>query len=199
MPKKLRALLVLLAVMATTTACGNNEDAAEHETHTSASGDKFNDADVQFATDMIQHHAQALAMVDLTMGRQLDPGVDQLAEDIRTAQGREIEHMTDWLADWNQPIPETVRDHANAHEEGREGMAADVPGMMSGEEMAELEATKGSEFQEMWLHMMIDHHEGAIEMAQSEQADGEFRPALQLAKNIESAQQDGISRMESLL
>ena len=75
----------------------------------------------------------------------------------------------------------------------------DLPGMMSSQEMSELEDAKGEEFQQMWLEMMIDHHEGAIEMAKTEQSDGTFGPALQLAENIESAQQDEISTMEKML
>ncbi|MEO5666157.1 MAG: DUF305 domain-containing protein [Nocardioides sp.] len=153
----------------------------------------------QFATDMIQHDAQALAMVDLTLGRQLAPEIEQLAEDLLMAQGPEIEQMTDWLTDWDEPIPETMRDHANAHGDGEMEMDSDMPGMMSGQQMAELEAAKGAEFERMWFEMMIEHHEGAIEMAQGEQAEGHNVEAIDLAENIESAQQDEISTMETLL
>ncbi len=197
--KKLTTLVALLAATSVLAACGENDDASQQETQTAANGDTFNDADVEFATDMIQHHAQALSMVDLTMGRRLDPEVQQLAEGIRGAQGPEIEQMTDWLTDWDQPIPETVRDHANAHGEGDSEMDTDMPGMMSPEEMADLEAATGEGFQQMWLEMMIEHHEGAIEMAQAEQSDGEHAAAVDLAGTIESAQQEEISTMESLL
>ena len=197
--KKLTTVAAVLAAMSVMAACGNDKDTSGHETPSAASGEEFNDADVQFATDMIQHHAQALAMVDLTMGRQLDPEVQQLAEDIRMAQGPEIEKMTDLLTEWGQPVPETGRDHANAHGEGEMEMDSDMPGMMSADEMAELEAARGSEFQRMWLEMMIEHHDGAIEMAQTEQSDGENAEAIELAENIQSAQQEEISTMEGLL
>lgn len=199
MLKKFSTLIALLAAMSVSAACGNNDDASEIETFTASNGDKFNDADIAFASDMIQHHAQALAMVDLTGGRRLAPEVQQLAEDIRMAQVPEIEQMTVWLTDWDQPIPETMRDHANAHGDGEMEMDSDMPGMMSADEMAELEAAKGADFQQMWLEMMIEHHRGAIEMAQTEQADGKFGPAMELAENIESAQQDEVSTMESRL
>jgi len=201
MLKKYTALAGLLAALSMLAACGNDDDESEHEIHTAANGDRFNDADVTFATDMIQHHAQALAMVDLTIGRQLDPEVQQLAEDIRMAQGPETERMTDWLTDWDQPIPETVRDHANAHGDGDGDMDmnSDVPGMMSAEEMAELEAAQGEEFEQMWLERMIEHHEGAIEMAQVEKSDGNFATAIKLADGIESSQQDEITTMQSML
>lgn len=197
--KKFTLCAALLAAMSVLAACGNNDESSEPETQTAANGEEFNDADVEFATEMIQHHAQALAMVDLTMGRQLDPPVQQLAEDIREAQGPEIEQMTTWLTDWDQPIPETMRNHANAHGDGEMDMDSEMPGMMSAEKMAELEAAKGTEFQRMWLEMMIEHHRGAIEMAQTEQSAGKHADAVELAENIESAQQDEISTMESLL
>jgi uncharacterized protein (DUF305 family) len=65
--------------------------------------------------------------------------------------------------------------------------------------MAELEAAKGAEFELLWLKMMIEHHEGAIEMAQNEQAEGHHEGAIDLAENVESAQQDEIATMETLL
>ena len=78
-----------LGLALTLTACGNDEPASD--TSAQVSETDHNDADVQFATDMIQHHAQALSMVDLTVDRTLDPEVQQLADDIREAQGPEIE------------------------------------------------------------------------------------------------------------
>ena len=62
-----------------------------------------------------------------------------------------------------------------------------MPGMMTEEELADLDAASGPEFEDMWLEMMIEHHEGAIEMAKDEQADGVFQPAIDLAESIEPA------------
>lgn len=196
--KRLTALAALLAVLTALAACGN-DDASDSHPQSAANGEEFNDSDVAFATDMIQHHAQALAMVDLTMGRRLDPEVQRLAEGIRSAQGPEIEQMSDWLTRWDQPLPETVRDHANAHGDGDPEMDHDMPGMMSAEEMAALEAADGAEFEEMWLEMMIEHHEGAIEMARTEQSEGRHPAAIDLAEDIEATQEAEISAMESLL
>ena len=92
--------------------CGDDSPGGDNDTGNARTD--HNDADVAFASDMIQHHAQALAMVDLTVGRDLDPEVEALAEAIRAAQGPEIETMTDWLTEWDEPIPATVRDHVNA-------------------------------------------------------------------------------------
>lgn len=175
------------------------------ETQTASNGDVFNDADVQFATDMIQHHAQAVQMVVMTDGRQLDPEVAQLAEEIRAAQVPEIEQMTDWLSAWDQEIPETSLDHANAGHDmsemsgSMEGMDGDMPGMMTAEDMDALENASDADFQDMWLEMMIEHHTGAVEMAETEQQNGANEDAKALAGTIVETQQAEISTMEGLL
>lgn len=166
---------------------------------TSESGAKgFNDTDVAFASNMIQHHAQALQMVDLTMGHDLDPEVQQLADDVRAAQTPEIEQMVNWLQDWEQPVPETARDHVNADGGGMD-MGSDMPGMMSPEDLQSLEHAEGSEFQQMWLEMMIEHHEGAIEMADEEKQNGEHPKAIAMAEDIADAQAEEVSTMKALL
>ncbi|HEX8780862.1 MAG TPA: DUF305 domain-containing protein, partial [Nocardioides sp.] len=184
MTRKIISLVSLLVALFALTACGGQEDERPSATRTAANGDTFNDADVAFATDMVQHHAQALQMVDMTLGRDLDPEVARLADEIRAAQGPEIETMTDWLTDWDQPIPETSRDHANAHGEGHAEMDGDMPGMMSADQMDELMKAPDTKFQEMWLEMMIEHHEGAVEMAQDQQEDGQYKPAVDLAGDV---------------
>jgi uncharacterized protein (DUF305 family) len=204
---KLGAALAATTLTLTLAACGGEDN--DHEAHaeqTAANGDVFNDADVDFASAMIPHHAQALVMVDLTRGRELSPQLRQVTEDIQAAQGPEIELMTGWLTDWDQPIPETMRDHVNSGHDmddmgGSETSddSSDMPGMMSEEEMADLEAAQGAGFEEMWLQMMVEHHQGAIEMAQSEQEDGVFEPAIELAESIETSQQAEIDHMEELL
>ena len=179
-------------------ACGEDEPADQP----AASQTEHNEADVEFAQSMLPHHAQALAMVDMTRGRQLDPEVQELADAIMAAQTPEIETMTDWLTSWGEEVPETSRDHMNAegHGGGHGGMGdtSDMPGMMSEEEMSELEAADDAEFQDMWLEMMIEHHQGAIEMAVAEQSDGQYQPALDLAEEIETAQAEEVSVMEKL-
>jgi uncharacterized protein (DUF305 family) len=211
-PKKLAVALTAGTLLFTLAACGGDGDGDTKDARaeqTAANGDVFNDTDVDFATAMIPHHAQALAMVDLTRGRELSPPVQQLTEDIQAAQGPEIEKMVDWLTEWDRPVPETMRDHVNA--EDPDGMGghdmddmdgeseSDMPGMTTDDELADLEAAQGQEFEGMWLEMMIEHHEGAIEMANDEQADGVFQPAVDLAESIETSQQAEIDHMRELL
>ena len=218
----LGALTLGLAV--SLTGCGaedrDDRDDSRDKGDTSAqvSSTEHNAADVRFATDMIQHHAQALSMVDLPLDRPLDPEVQQLAEDIREAQGPEIETMTDWLTDWDEEIPETMRDHANAGHDGHDGHDGDhsmgdsmgdsmegmeddmdMPGTMTAEDMTALENASDAEFQDMWLQMMVEHHTGAVEMARTEQEDGQYEPAVDLARSIVASQTDEIEKMEGLL
>jgi uncharacterized protein (DUF305 family) len=201
------ALGLGLVLAAGLTACGDDTDAAPT---TGTSATEHNDADVAFASDMIQHHAQALSMVDLTLDRPLDPEVQALAEDIRAAQAPEIETMADWLTSWGEEVPETMRDHVNSgHDmddmsdnmEDMEGMddGEEMPGMMTTEDMDALENASDEEFQDMWLEMMIEHHEGAIEMAETERAEGRFKEAVDLAEQVVEAQTEEIDTMKGLL
>ena len=205
LPRTLGTLSLGLALALGATACGDDTEAART---VETSPTEHNDADVAFATDMIQHHAQALSMVDLTLDRPLDPEVQALAEDIRAAQAPEIETMADWLTDWDEPVPETMRDHANAgHDMGdmsetmddMEDHGSDMPGMMSAEDMDALEGSADADFQQMWLEMMIEHHEGAVEMARAEQEGGRFEPAVDLAGQIADSQAEEIATMRELL
>lgn len=201
---------LLLALITSFALAGCSDDTghggghgADRDASNIAEAEDFNQADVDFATDMIQHHAQALVMVDLTDGKKLSPELTALAEQIRAAQGPEIETMVDFLNEWDQPIPETMRDHVNGgHGEddmgGMGDMGGDMPGMASPDDLAALADAEGEAFEQKWLELMIAHHEGALEMASTEQEDGEYAAAIDLAKAIESAQQDEIALMEGL-
>lgn len=204
-----RRTAVVAALIATTaiSACGNTEDDAAGDpsaVSTAADGSTFNTADVDFATEMIPHHAQAVQMVVMAQGRELDPDVAALMDEIRTAQVPEIETMTDWLTAWDKPIPDTSLDHSNAGDDmgdmssGMEDMG-DMPGMMSAEQMGALEDSTGSRFQTMWLQMMISHHEGAIEMANLEIENGTNADAIALAQGIVESQTAEIKLMEGML
>jgi uncharacterized protein (DUF305 family) len=198
--RTIRAALGVLTVGLALVLGGCSADDSASGTGAKTSTTEHNDADVSFATDMIQHHAQALTMVDLTAGRTLDPEVQQLAESIRAAQTPEIEEMTDWLTSWGEDVPETMRDHANAHE-GMDGVdvGADMPGMMSQDDMKRLENASDAEFQGMWLEMMVEHHTGAVQMATTEQEHGQYASAIDLAGRIIDSQTEEIETMDGLL
>ena len=195
MKKTLASAVLAVITTVTLTACGDDAPAARSGSSSLPTG--VNDADVTFAAEMIQHHAGAHALVDMTAGRDLDPEVHALAEGIRMAQAPEIETMSDWLQEWGQPVPETVRDHANAHGgHGGGDTGSDMPGMLSDEEMAELAGASDAEFEDAWLRAMIEHHRGAIEMAETEHADGQNSDAVELAKKIATEQAAEIDKMQ---
>lgn len=157
------------------------EDAAD------TSGGDFNDADVTFAQGMIPHHQQAVEMAQLAGEQAESQEVKDLAADIEAAQDPEIEQMTQWLEEWDQP---TEMDGMDSMEMG---------GMMSEDQMSELEDATGADFDAMFLEMMIEHHEGAIVMAQEQVDDGKNAEAVALAEAIIEAQQDEIETMQGLL
>ena len=74
-----------------------------------------------------------------------------------------------------------------------------MPGMMSSAEMDALVSAADAEFQDMWLEMMLEHHQGAIEMAKTEAADGKYADAVSLAESIEAAQEAEIEQIKQLL
>lgn len=200
--RALGATLLAASLATALVACGDDEAGT---TTTELSATEHNEVDVAFARDMVQHHAQAVAMVEMTRERDLDPEVAQLAEGIRDAQVPEIETFSDWLGEWDEEVPPTMLDHANAgHGSGdmsetMEDMDDAMPGMMSGADMDALQDAGADDFQSMWLEMMIEHHEGAIEMARTEQQDGRYRPAVELAAEIEESQGAEIETMRDLL
>ncbi|HEX2419076.1 MAG TPA: DUF305 domain-containing protein, partial [Micromonosporaceae bacterium] len=131
-----------------------------------------------------------LEMAALAADRAADPTVKDLAVRIEKAQNPEIERMSGWLRDWGQPMPTPGGGHA-AHN----GM----PGMMSNADMESLKSESGTKFDQIFLALMIRHHEGAIEMAETEQKDGVNSDARQLAGSIATSQAAEVKEMGDLL
>ena len=152
---------------------------------------QFNDADVVFLEGMYPHHAQAVQMADMVAGHTDNADVVALAAAIKAAQQPEMDRMTTWLQQWGQPVP--TPDMSGMH-----GMNHGA-GMMSADQMDALTALSGTEFDRQWLTMMIAHHEGAIDMANTELADGENPEARQMATDIVTAQQKEITDMQASL
>ena len=203
MSKTLKLVAVAAAATLTLAACSTNGDTGSKTTSSSqsasSSSSKHNDADVSFAQDMIPHHAQAVVMATMAQARASDPKVKALAVDIKAAQGPEIEQMSGWLKVWGEKVPAT--DSASGDMSGHDmgSMDGDTPGMMSSGQMSRLGMASGAMFDRMWLRMMIQHHEGAVEMAGTEQRDGQSPDAVALAKKIEAAQTAEISQMQEML
>ncbi|MGM1060860.1 DUF305 domain-containing protein [Saccharothrix sp. Mg75] len=197
-----------LAVLTTglvLTACGNGSDTGSggHDmgsmtgttsttSAAAAPAGEHNDADITFAQGMIPHHQGALEMSKLAEGRTSNAKVLDLASRIEKAQDPEIKTMTDWLKAWGAEAPST----------GMPGMdhgSTPMPGMMSQAEMDMLKQAKDADFDKMFLEMMIKHHQGAIEMAQTELQQGSNADAKKLAQQIIDSQQAEITEMQGLL
>jgi uncharacterized protein (DUF305 family) len=175
-----RRLLRLAVVVGVLAACG------------SGSSKQYNSADVTFAESMIPHHEQAITMANMAATQADNPQVKAVAARIQAAQAPEIEQMSGWLRSWDQPLTSTA---GHDDMDGGGGMA----GMMDAGAMDELNHARGGDFDRMFLTMMIEHHEGAVTMSQTEQAKGKFPDAKQLADTITSAQRAEITEMQQLL
>ncbi|MBA3369424.1 MAG: DUF305 domain-containing protein [Geodermatophilaceae bacterium] len=180
MRTRISTVLGTVAAAALLAACGSDAETTAQD---------HNAADVSFATEMIPHHRQALEMAEMASTRASSPDVVQLAEEIAGAQDPEIETMSGWLEAWGEPVPEEM---------GGMEMGG-MPGMMSEEQMRALEGASGAAFDEMFLEMMIEHHTGAIQMAQTEQSDGQYPEAIDLAEQIEEGQTAEVETMQDLL
>lgn len=185
--KRLAALTITMAALAA--ACGSDDaddSAATADPTASGATAEFNEADVTFAQGMIPHHDQAVEMAVLAEERGESAQVKDLAARIEAAQDPEVELMTGWLADWDETV------------DGGSEMGG-MGGVMSDEDMSALEGADGSAFDEQFLEMMAEHHRGAIEMAETEVAEGEFVEALDLAEGIIDTQTAEIAEIEELL
>jgi len=178
-----------------------------------------NEADVTFAQGMLPHHRQAVEMAELAPDRTDTPEVLELAQEISAAQEPEILTMTAFLEAWGAEVPAEGMDMSTemdgmdhggtASEEPSEDMdmstetdgmdPGSMNGMMSPEQMTDMEATEGADFDRMFLQMMVEHHEGAVAMAETEVDEGENPTALELAQTIIDTQQVEIDRMQDLL
>ncbi|MDJ0408300.1 DUF305 domain-containing protein [Rhodococcoides fascians] len=172
----------------TTTSSASVQDSAS----ASASAE-FNDADVMFARMMYPHHAQAVDMAGMVQDRTDNPDVVALASAIQAAQQPEMDRMTAWLAEWGQPAPPSDMGEMSGMDHSS-GM-----GMMSQQDMDALNGLSGPEFDRQWLTMMIEHHEGAIDMANNEIADGSNPDAQEMARTIVATQQQEIDTMQRML
>lgn len=170
-----------------------------------------NAQDVMFAQMMIVHHQGAIEMADLASSRAASGTVKSLAAKIKVAQQPEIDRMTSWLKAWGEPIPMPGTGSARpstSHDMSGMDMStptpADGPDVnsmpgMTAVDMARLKAATDAEFDKKFLSLMIEHHQGAIEMAKQEQSGGKDSAAKKLADSIVSAQSSEITEMKSLL
>jgi uncharacterized protein (DUF305 family) len=146
----------------------------------------FNDADVSFLDMMYPHHAQAVEMAKLVPSRSQNQQLIALAANIEKAQAPEMTQFADLLRGFAKPAPSATMSHP-------------MNGVMSQDQMTTLQNSSGAAFDTMWLKMMIEHHQGAVDMANKELAGGVNPQAKALARNIITAQQAEITQMNGML
>lgn len=154
---------------------------------------KHTAADTAFMQGMIGHHAQALAMVTLLNARTSSQDMKMLGLRIEVSQKDEIKMMQAWLRDHGESVPD---EHA-LHMHGGKLM----PGMLTPEQMAQLTAARGAEFDRLFLEFMIQHHEGALTMVKELLASpgaAQESNMFAFASDVEADQSAEITRMRRM-
>jgi uncharacterized protein (DUF305 family) len=195
LPARVLAVLAAIAAAVFLTSCTSpaSDGHTEHE-HTeepviTGQPAGYNADDVAFATNMIPHHQQAVDLSALVPDRSTNPELIALAAQVSAAQQPEIETMKVFLVQWKEN-PDTGSGH--------EGHGAPMAGMVDEGTMTKLGSLNGPEFDKLWLESMISHHQGAIEMAKAEIANGENVDAKRLAQTIIDTQQAELGQMKQM-
>ena len=143
-------------------------------------GSEFNRQDVMFMNMMIVHHDQAIEMAELSENRTDNENILELSENISKAQSRENEQMRAWMQELGFQA-------GNHHR---------MAGMATEEEMSRLENSNGSEFDQLFSELMIEHHRGGIQMAENFKGQGSHQELESMQKRMIDAQQKEIQKMQ---
>lgn len=202
--KRILAPSLVLAAALTLSACSDDpgmdmpgmsrsEDAPRPDGQ-GAGGEAFNHADVMFARMMIPHHEQAIEMSDIILGTDgVDRTITDLATQIKEAQAPEIVQLTAWLDEWGVPGSGSM-----GMDNGSMG-GGSMGGMMTEDDVRALDDAEGPQAGRLFLEGMIVHHQGAIEMAQTEIDNGAHEGTIDLSRSIVESQTREIRTMENLL
>src|SRR6184192_2336686 len=159
----------------------------------------FTPADVRFMAGMIGHHAQAVLMAGWAPSHDASAAVRALCERIVVGQRDEIALMQRWLGERHQAVPGADTSHTMMP-----GMDPSMmmPGMLTPEQLAELDHARGTEFDRLFLRFMIQHHQGAITMVNQlfgSQGRGEQETVFRFASDVFADQSTEIDRMNRML
>jgi uncharacterized protein (DUF305 family) len=139
-------------------------------------------------------------MAQMVPSRTTNQQVIKLAQAIEQAQGPEIAEMQQWQVDWAVPTSPPTDGHGGHDSNDADSGEIDAGhGMMTDQQMQQLEQSSGAAFDKMWLEMMIEHHAGAVEMSMQEISDGQNPQAITLAQAIVTTQQAEIEQMQQML
>jgi uncharacterized protein (DUF305 family) len=157
--------------------------------------------DVQFMSHMIGHHAQALVMAGWAPSHGANPEVQRLAARIINAQTDEINIMQNWLRDRRQPVPEAKPGPMKMVMNGMEHEML-MPGMLTDEQMKELDQARGKDFDRLFLRYMMQHHRGAVSMVNDlfgTPGAAQDETVFKFANDVQVDQSTEIARMEKML
>ena len=156
-------ILFISFISAVAAGCASAQKASLHATPPGLGRLPYTDADVEFMSGMIPHHAQAVIMAGWAPTHGARPDVAILCERIVVGQRDEIAMMQGWLRDRGLDVPDAT---STRHKMRMNGTVHDMlmPGMLTDEEMAALDRARGPEFDRLFLEGMIKHHQGAIDM-----------------------------------
>lgn len=158
-------------------------------------------ADINFMSGMIHHHSQAIVMAKMAPTHGANSSIQTLAGRIINAQTDEINIMSMWLRDHNQPVP-TPNPKGMTMKMGGEEHVMLMPGMLTEEQMAQLDAAKGTDFDKTFLTLMIQHHTGAVSMVKelfNTYGAGLDETVFKLASDVNTDQTTEIARMQRML
>jgi uncharacterized protein (DUF305 family) len=161
----------------------------------------YTEADVEFMSHMIGHHAQAIAMSVLAPTHGADPSVQVLASRIINAQQDEIATMQRWLRDRRKPVPEARPTGMKMKMNGVEHEML-MPGMLTEAQMKQLDQARGPDFDRLFLTFMIQHHTGAVSMVKDlfdTQGAAQDELVFKFANDVNVDQSTEIARMKRML
>lgn len=171
------------------------------------SGPAYTVADVQFMQGMIGHHAQAIVMAAMAPTHGASAQVSLFCRKIMLSQRDEIELMQSWLRDRGEKVPAPGDAHAHgalpmdmAMDRGDHAML--MPGMLTAEQLAQLEQARDATFDRLFLTFMIQHHEGALIMVAKlfdSPGAGQTPEIFGYATGVDADQRAEIGRMQGML
>jgi uncharacterized protein (DUF305 family) len=177
------AAALTVATASTLAGCGSDADG-------------YSDADVAYASDVTNHHAQTLQVLDLSLGRQsLDPELGSLADETRKQLFAEVEVTQKWLKRNDEKVPETALEHSHSDQPSYD---TSIPGVLPEDRLRQLEKAGDGEFQAAWLDALITQEEGAVELAEAAVDEAEDDAILEAAEKDLDHHRKQLDRLREL-
>jgi uncharacterized protein (DUF305 family) len=195
-PQRLRTALVAAALSLAAPAAH-----AQTPATAARSEPRYTAADVRFMQGMIGHHAQAVVMATMAPTHGASPQVALFCRKILRSQADEIELMQGWLRDRGERVPDPNDPHAGM-DMSMPGHEMLMPGMLTAEQLAELDRSRGADFDRLFLTDMIQHHQGALTMVAAlfdSPGAGQTPEIFGFATGVDADQRAEIARMQAML